>query len=81
MKVYVLSDLHAEFEPFVPPSLEVDLVVLAGTSTRKREGSSGLTTPSAVMLRMSWGIMSTTRAILTERSTRHARPPLVMCMC
>ncbi|GGJ47606.1 metallophosphoesterase family protein [Pseudomonas avellanae] len=38
MKVYVLSDLHAEFEPFVPPSLEVDLVVLAGDINKKTRG-------------------------------------------
>lgn len=38
MKVYVLSDLHAEFEPFVPPSLEVDLIVLAGDINKKTRG-------------------------------------------
>lgn len=38
MKVYVLSDLHAEFEPFVPPSLDVDLVVLAGDINKKTRG-------------------------------------------
>lgn len=30
MKLYILSDLHLEFEDFVPPSLDVDVVVLAG---------------------------------------------------
>jgi predicted phosphodiesterase len=30
MKALILSDLHIEFEPFVPPAMDVDLVVLAG---------------------------------------------------
>lgn len=30
MKVLVLSDLHIEFEPYLMPSVDVDLVVLAG---------------------------------------------------
>lgn len=30
MKALVLSDLHLEFEPFQPPTLDVDLVILAG---------------------------------------------------
>lgn len=30
MKLYVLSDLHIEFTDFVPPVLDVDLVILAG---------------------------------------------------
>lgn len=38
MKVYVLSDLHAEFEAFVPPALEADLVVLAGDINKKTRG-------------------------------------------
>lgn len=30
MRIHILSDLHLEFAPFVPPSLDVDVVVLAG---------------------------------------------------
>ena len=30
MRLYVLSDIHLEFAPFVPPELDVDVVVLAG---------------------------------------------------
>lgn len=30
MRVYVLSDLHLEFTPFVPPTLDADVVILAG---------------------------------------------------
>jgi len=30
MRIHVLSDLHLEFEPFTPPEVEADLVVLAG---------------------------------------------------
>lgn len=37
MKLYILSDLHLEFGPFVPPQVEVDVIILAGdihTGTR-----------------------------------------------
>lgn len=30
MRVHVLSDLHLEFEPFTPPEMAADVVVLAG---------------------------------------------------
>ncbi|MDP2341356.1 MAG: metallophosphoesterase [Deltaproteobacteria bacterium] len=30
MKIHVLSDLHVEFAPFVPPPTDADVVVLAG---------------------------------------------------
>lgn len=30
MKIHVLSDLHIEFAPFVPPATDADVVVLAG---------------------------------------------------
>lgn len=30
MRLYVLSDIHLEFAPFVPPRLDADVVVLAG---------------------------------------------------
>jgi predicted phosphohydrolase len=30
MRLYVLSDIHAEFEPFLPSQVEVDAVILAG---------------------------------------------------
>ncbi len=30
MRIYVLSDLHLEFTPFVPPSVDADVVILAG---------------------------------------------------
>jgi Icc-related predicted phosphoesterase len=30
MKLQIFSDLHVEFEPFVPPSVQVDVVILAG---------------------------------------------------
>ena len=30
MKLYVLSDLHLEFAPFIPPKVDCDIVVLAG---------------------------------------------------
>jgi hypothetical protein len=29
MRLYVLSDIHLEFAPFVPPELDADVVVLA----------------------------------------------------
>lgn len=30
MKILIYSDLHNEFDCFTPPSVEVDLVILAG---------------------------------------------------
>ena len=30
MKLHILSDLHVEFAPFVPPAVEADVVLLAG---------------------------------------------------
>jgi len=30
MKVYILSDIHAEFAPFNPPAIDADVVILAG---------------------------------------------------
>lgn len=36
MKIHVLSDLHIEFGPFVPPQTDADVVVLAGDIHTKR---------------------------------------------
>jgi hypothetical protein len=30
MKLHILNDLHIEFEDFVPPVVESDVVILAG---------------------------------------------------
>ena len=30
MRLHILSDLHLEFEPFTPPAVEADVVILAG---------------------------------------------------
>lgn len=30
MKLYILSDLHLEFGPFIPPQVEADVIILAG---------------------------------------------------
>jgi predicted phosphodiesterase len=38
MKLYVLSDLHNEFSPFLPVSGDYDLVVLAGDIDVKARG-------------------------------------------
>ena len=38
MKLHVLSDLHTEFADFTPPTIDVDLVVLAGDIGVGREG-------------------------------------------
>ena len=38
MKIYILSDLHIEFEGFNPPELKVDVVVLAGDIHVKEKG-------------------------------------------
>ena len=40
MRLHVLSDLHIEFGPFAPPTVEADAVVLAGDT---HPGSRGLT--------------------------------------
>lgn len=38
MKLYVLSDVHIEFEAFDPPEIEADLVILAGDIHIKNKG-------------------------------------------
>lgn len=38
MKILVLSDLHLEFANFPPPSVEVDVIVLAGDIWKKDHG-------------------------------------------
>ncbi|NWF06698.1 metallophosphoesterase family protein [Pseudomonas salomonii] len=38
MKILVLSDLHNEFSPFVPPDVHADVVVLAGDIDLKSKG-------------------------------------------
>jgi hypothetical protein len=38
MRLYVISDLHLEFAPFVPPIVECDAVVLAGDTDLKLRG-------------------------------------------
>jgi len=38
MRIHLLSDLHLEFAPFVPPRSEVDCVVLAGDVGTKATG-------------------------------------------
>lgn len=38
MKLYVLSDVHIEFEPFEPPVVDADLVILAGDVHVKNMG-------------------------------------------
>lgn len=38
MRLYILSDLHLEFEPFTPPAVEVDVVILAGDVSTGRNG-------------------------------------------
>ncbi len=30
MKLHILNDLHIEFEDFVPPATDADVVILAG---------------------------------------------------
>jgi predicted phosphodiesterase len=39
MKLHILSDLHVEFAPFVPPACAADVVILAGDI---HQGSAGL---------------------------------------
>jgi predicted phosphohydrolase len=38
MRLYILSDLHLEFEPFTPPAVAADAVVLAGDVSTGRNG-------------------------------------------
>ena len=38
MKLYVLSDVHVEFEPFDPPEVDADIVILAGDIHVKNKG-------------------------------------------
>lgn len=38
MKLHVLSDLHLEIEPFSPPEIEADLIVLAGDIANGADG-------------------------------------------
>ena len=38
MKIYVLSDVHVEFEPFDPPVIDADIVILAGDIHVKDKG-------------------------------------------
>jgi Icc-related predicted phosphoesterase len=38
MRLHILSDLHLEFAPFMPPALEADVVVLAGDLSTGRNG-------------------------------------------
>jgi len=38
MRLHVLSDLHLEFEPFTPPTVEADAVILAGDVSTGRNG-------------------------------------------
>jgi predicted phosphodiesterase len=38
MRLQILSDLHLEFEPFTPPAVEADAVILAGDVSTGRNG-------------------------------------------
>jgi hypothetical protein len=38
MRLHILSDLHLEFEPFTPPTVEADVVILAGDIGTGRNG-------------------------------------------
>src|ERR1039457_1751106 len=38
MRIYILSDLHLEFEPFTPPAVEAEAVILAGDVSTGRNG-------------------------------------------
>lgn len=38
MRLHILSDLHLEFEPFTPPAVEADAVILAGDISTGRNG-------------------------------------------
>lgn len=39
MKIHVLSDLHVEFEPYVPQVTDADIVILAGDVHTKNRGA------------------------------------------
>ncbi|HEY5910732.1 MAG TPA: hypothetical protein VJA21_09040 [Verrucomicrobiae bacterium] len=38
MRFHILSDLHLEFEPFTPPEVAADAVILAGDVSTGRNG-------------------------------------------
>jgi predicted phosphodiesterase len=38
MRLHILSDIHLEFEPFDPPEVEADIVILAGDIHLKSKG-------------------------------------------
>jgi len=38
MRLHILSDLHLEFEPFSPPAVEADAIILAGDISTGRNG-------------------------------------------
>ena len=38
MRLHILSDLHLEFEPFTPPAVEAEAVILAGDVSTGRNG-------------------------------------------
>ena len=38
MRLHILSDLHLEFEPFTPPVVEAEAVILAGDVSTGRNG-------------------------------------------
>lgn len=38
MKLHILSDLHLEFESFIPPDTDADIVILAGDINVKGRG-------------------------------------------
>ena len=38
MRLHILSDLHLEFEPFTPPAVEADALILAGDVSTGRNG-------------------------------------------
>ena len=38
MRLHIFSDLHLEFEPFTPPAVAADAVILAGDVSTVRDG-------------------------------------------
>jgi len=38
MRLHILSDLHLEFEPFTPPAVDADAIILAGDVSTGRNG-------------------------------------------
>lgn len=38
MRVHLLSDLHNEFDPFIPSAVDADVVILAGDINVKARG-------------------------------------------